>query len=76
LDDNKKAKYPPLAPIAEKILFFFSLKKKRLQRKAGHYFQKCQIFLLQINCFIIISPLKTQNPRLKPWAIAIIPKSL
>jgi hypothetical protein len=64
LDNNKKAKYLPLAPIEAKILFFFSLEKKRLQRKAGHYFQKCGIFLLQINCFIITSPLETQNPRL------------
>jgi hypothetical protein len=74
LDNNKKAKSLSLAPIEVEILFFFSLKKKRLQRKAGHYFQKSKIFLLQINCFIITSPLETQNPQLKPWVIAIILK--
>ena len=75
-DNYRKAKCLPLAPIEVEILSFFSLKKKRLKRKAGHYFQKYKIFLLQINCFIITSPLETQNPRLKPWAIAIILKSL
>ncbi len=35
LDNFKKAKYFPLAPIGVKILFVFSLKTKRLQRIAG-----------------------------------------
>ncbi|PXY47155.1 hypothetical protein DMB68_08410 [Flavobacterium hydrophilum] len=32
---HKKAKYYPLAPIKVEILLLFSLKSKRLQRKAG-----------------------------------------
>jgi hypothetical protein len=34
-DDGKKIKSFSLAPIEVKILFFFSLEKKRLQRIAG-----------------------------------------
>ncbi|RBN49276.1 hypothetical protein DR980_14450 [Flavobacterium psychrolimnae] len=37
---KKRIIFPNLAPVAVKILFLFSLKRKRLQRKTGTIFLK------------------------------------
>ncbi|MBU2062358.1 MAG: hypothetical protein KKH44_10980, partial [Bacteroidetes bacterium] len=42
----KRTKHHLLAPIAVEILFIFSLKIKRLQRKVGRVFLKTRHFLL------------------------------
>jgi len=59
LNDGKKAIFFSLAPIEVKILFFFSLKKKRLQRKAGRCLLKWLNVSAPNNC---IYNLKSEIP--------------